>query len=417
VTDVDPVPLLAPREGVPDVVTDERELRRCVAALHAGRGPVAVDAERASSYRYGQAVYLVQLRREGAGSWLIDPVACPDLSEVGAALAGVEWVLHAAGQDLPCLAEVGMRPTQLFDTELGARLAGLPRVGLGAVIEQLLGLVLAKEHSAADWSTRPLPEPWLRYAALDVEVLVELRDAVAGLLQEQGKLAFAEQEFAAIVAAPPPLPRFDPWRRTSGMHKLRQRTQLAAVRELWWARDAQAQARDTAPGRVLPDAAVVEAAAALPETVEALLALPGWRGPAARRQARTWLAALTRARQLPDTELPPLSLPSDAPPPPRAWSERDPDAAARLATARESIAELSTRLAIPAENLMTPDVVRRVLWAPPGPGELDDVLRGHGARQWQVDLVGPLLREALSETALTRAARVPAPEPEVVTDE
>ncbi|MEO7745572.1 MAG: ribonuclease D, partial [Actinomycetota bacterium] len=76
-TDAPPTPLLTPREGVPDVVTDERALRRCVAALESGTGPVAVDAERASGYRYGQAAYLVQLRREGSGTWLIDPVACP----------------------------------------------------------------------------------------------------------------------------------------------------------------------------------------------------------------------------------------------------------------------------------------------------------------------------------------------------
>ncbi len=407
-TDAPPIPLLTPREGVPDVVVDERALRRCVSALLAGSGPVAVDAERASGYRYGQAAYLVQLRRHGAGTWLIDPVACPDLSEVGAALADVEWVLHAASQDLPCLAEVGMRPSRLFDTELGARLAGLPRVGLGAVIEQLLGLVLAKEHSAADWSTRPLPEPWLRYAALDVEVLVDLRDAVAGLLEQQGKLAWAEQEFAAIASAAPPATRTDPWRRTSGMHRLRRRRELAAVRELWAARDALARSRDTAPGRVLPDAALVEAAAAAPQTTEALLALPGWKGPAARRQARTWLDTLARAAAVPDDELPPLTLATDGPPPPRAWAERDPDAAARLATARESIAALSADLEVPAENLMTPDVVRRVLWAPPAPADLDAALAALGARAWQVEQVGPLLREALGETAATRAARVRA---------
>ena len=113
----------------------------------------------------------------------------------------MEWILHAASQDLPCLSELGMWPDRLFDTELAARLAGLPRVGLAAVIEQLLGFGLAKEHSAADWSTRPLPEPWLRYAALDVEVLTELREELIELLEADGKLEFAEQEFAAILAA------------------------------------------------------------------------------------------------------------------------------------------------------------------------------------------------------------------------
>src|SRR5213083_1464696 len=120
------VPVLRePRDGVPAPVTSAAELADAVADLAGGTGPVAVDAERASGYRYGQRAYLVQLRREGSGTWLIDPVCCPDLHELSDAIADAEWVLHAASQDLPCLAEIGMRPRTLFDTELGARLAGL----------------------------------------------------------------------------------------------------------------------------------------------------------------------------------------------------------------------------------------------------------------------------------------------------
>src|SRR6188768_1598939 len=237
------VPLDEPADGVPRVVETERELARAADAVAGGEGPVAIDAERASGYRYGQRAYLVQVRREGAGTWLIDPVGCPDLTPLDDAIGAAEWILHAATQDLACLAEVGLRPRQLFDTELAARILGLHRVGLAAVVEELLGLSLAKEHSAVDWSTRPLPEPWLRYAALDVEVLTDLRDGVAAELSRQGKLAWAQEEFAAVVAAPPPPPRVDPWRRTSGMHRVRDRRRLAAVRELWTARDAIARQR------------------------------------------------------------------------------------------------------------------------------------------------------------------------------
>src|SRR4051794_29959961 len=339
VTETTSTPLLEPRDGVPPVVSDERDLDRAAEALAAGTGPVAVDAERASGYRYGQAAYLVQLRREGSGTWLIDPVGCPDLSPVGRVIEGEEWVLHAATQDLPCLAEVGMRPTRLFDTELGARLAGLPRVGLGAVVAELLGLSLAKEHSAVDWSTRPLPQAWLRYAALDVEVLVDLRDAVAALLAEQGKLEWAQQEFAALVEAPLAAARVDPWRRTSGTHKLRSRRQLAMLRELWNSRDALARQRDISPGRVLPDAAMIAAVTAGPRTMDELVALPGFTGPAARRNGKRWLEALARGRRAAEDDLPLHSLPSDAPPPPRAWPDRDPDAAARLSFARAAVAE------------------------------------------------------------------------------
>lgn len=394
-----PTPLLEPREGIPPVIADEAALAEVVAAFAAGSGPVAVDAERASGYRYGQRAYLVQLRREGAGTALIDPVGCPDLSALGEALSGVEWVLHAATQDLPCLREIGMLPTRLFDTELAGRIAGFPRVGLGAMVENVLGFVLEKGHSAVDWSTRPLPEPWLRYAALDVELLVDLRDALEKELDRQGKLEWALQEFDAIASAPPAEPRKEPWRRTSGMHKVRRRRQLAVVRELWETRDRIAQRRDVSPGKVLPDAAIVEAALAVPGNVHALAALTGFGHRTGRRQLEQWQAAVDRAKALPESELPQPGQPVTGPPPPRAWADKDPSAAARLSAARAAVTALAEQLSMPQENLISPDTVRRLCWQPPAAvdaGSVSTALSGYGARPWQVDLVTPVLVGALS---------------------
>ena len=397
-----PIPLLEPREGIPPVIADEDSLAEVIAAFAAGTGPVAVDAERASGYRYGQRAYLVQLRREGAGTALIDPVACPDLSGLGDAISDVEWVLHAATQDLPCLREIGMVPTRLFDTELAGRLAGFPRVGLGAMVENVLGFVLEKGHSAVDWSTRPLPEPWLRYAALDVELLVDLRDALEKELDRQGKLDWARQEFDAIAAAPPAEPRKDPWRRTSGMHKVRRRRQLGVVRELWQTRDRIAQRRDVSPGKVLSDAAIVEAALALPLDVQALAALNGFGHRMGRRQLEQWQAAVDRAKALPDSALPQPGQPITGPPPPRAWADKDPEAAARLSAARAAVSAVAEGLNMPQENLITPDTVRRVCWEPPKSvdvGSVGTALAGYGARAWQVEQVAPVLVEALTAKA------------------
>ncbi|MFC8303733.1 HRDC domain-containing protein [Specibacter sp. NPDC057265] len=393
----DLVELDTPRDGIPSVVDTAPALRRCAAALAAGTGPAAVDTERASGFRYGQRAMLVQIRREGAGTWLIDPEAFPNLDIINDALRGVEWILHAASQDLPCLAGVGMWPDRLFDTELAARLAGLPRVGLGAVVESLLGFHLAKEHSAADWSTRPLPEPWLRYAALDVEVLVDLQEELVALLERDGKLDYAAQEFQHLLDTGVPAPRQDPWRRTSGSHTIRSRTQMAAVRELWETRERLAQSRDIAPGRLIPDSAIIAAAKGMPTTVPALLALAGFHGRAAKRDAPRWLHALRSAKD--STELPPLQVAGNAPPPPRTWSERDPQAAARLAAARAGLGQLSEELAIPAENLLTPDFLRRISWRPPEEitrGSVGALLAELGARPWQIELTGTLLAQALA---------------------
>jgi ribonuclease D len=391
-------PLLAPRDGVPPVADTPEALARVVATIGAASGPVAVDAERASGHRYGQRAFLVQLRRAGAGTALVDAAALPDLTTLDRALDGAPWVLHAASQDLPCLAELGLRPKQLFDTELGARLAGLERVGLAAVVEHYLGLSRAKEHSAVDWSTRPLPEPWLRYAALDVEVLLEVAAALEADLAEQGKLAWAQEEFAALATAPAAAPRSDPWRRTSGIHRIRNRRQLAAVRELWLARDGLARDLDVSPGRLLPDGSILAAAQALPSGAAALAELGGFTGRGSRRHLTTWTAALDRSVGLPDADLPPMHLPAEGPPPPRVWAEKDPAAALRLASARAVIAALAQHYGLPAENLVPPDAVRRLCWQPPEP--IDPVavsaeLAASGARRWQRDLVVTELTAAL----------------------
>lgn len=390
----DLIPLDEPADGVPEVVATENQLMVAADAIAAGSGPIALDAERASGYRYGQRAYLVQARREGSGTWLIDPIACPDLSPLNDAIGGAEWVLHAATQDLACLKEVGLTPQALFDTELAARILGLPRVGLAATVEYYLSLVLAKEHSAVDWSTRPLPTPWLRYAALDVEVLVELRNLMGIDLARTGKDEWARQEFDALLTWSPTA-RSDPWRRTSGINTLRTPRDLAIVRSLWQARDEIAQRRDTAPGRILPDAALVAIAKARPTTPDQLPS-----GRAVQRNASTWLAAVDRALALPEGDLPRRSLPHDGPPPPRSWADKDPAAAQRLAAVREALTAFADEDNIPVENVCSPDPLRRVVWAPPATWDepsFASALIDHGVRRWQAEIVAPMLVAAFAE--------------------
>jgi ribonuclease D len=402
----EPTPLAAPADGVPEVAVTKYDIAEAAEFLAGGSGPFAVDAERASGFKYSNRAYLIQIRRAGAGTVLIDPVSHGGESvEVLRPLAAVldtdEWILHAADQDLPCLAEVGMRPPSLYDTELAGRLAGFDRVNLAAMVARLLGLGLAKGHGAADWSKRPLPPEWLNYAALDVEVLIELRAAIAAELESQGKTDWAAQEFDFLrnyEAAPT---RRDRWRRTSGIHKVRNPRALAAVRELWTVRDEIARRRDIAPGRILPDAAIVGAAQADPKTIDELVKLPVFGGPKQRRSAKVWLEALRVARENPD---PPTSGEApNGPPPPVRWSKRKPEAAARLEAARTGLSALSERVTVPTENLLSPDLVRRLCWDWRDPDDPDAVagiveafLRDGAARQWQRDLTVPVLTAALT---------------------
>ncbi|HNP58132.1 MAG TPA: HRDC domain-containing protein [Gordonia sp. (in: high G+C Gram-positive bacteria)] len=395
-----PEPLLAPADGVPAVLVEPDGFAEAAARLRSGTGPIALDTERASGFRYSQRAYLIQIRRAGAGTFLIDPIAHPDgLSEVIAALNGPEWVLHAADQDLPCLRELGFSCATLFDTELAGRLLGMTRVNLAAMTAQFLGRELLKGHGAADWSKRPLPHDWLNYAALDVELLVELRDAMDAELREHGKDDWAAQEFAYVLARPPAPPRPDRWRRLSHIHSLRTPAELAAARELWHAREDLAQARDVAPGRVLPDAAIIDAARANPTTVDELTKLKIFGGPRQRRHARRWLAALHRAQALPTGELPPRTAPTTGLPPINRWDQRNPEAAARAAAVRPAIAQIAESVSVPAENLLSPEVVRQLCWqgVAATPDAVDDALQSGAARRWQRDLTRDAIAQALRE--------------------
>ncbi|MDT5080321.1 MAG: ribonuclease [Mycobacterium sp.] len=409
------IPLLAPADGVPAVALYASEIARAATLLASGHGPFAIDAERASGFRYSNRAYLIQIRRAGAGTVLIDPVShgidpLEAMAPVAEVLTSDEWILHAADQDLPCLGELGMTPTALYDTELAGRLAGFERVNLAAMVERLLGLALTKGHGAADWSKRPLPADWLNYAALDVEVLLELRAAIAAVLEEQGKTRWAAEEFEHLRTYVAPPTRRDRWRRTSGIHKVRAPRTLAAVRELWTTRDHIAQRRDIAPGRILPDAAIVNAATNDPDTVEKLTALPVFGGSRQRRSAQVWLDALVRARTTDD--LPAASEPLTGPPPAVRWSRRKPDAAARLEAVRNGLTELSERLSVPTENLLTPELVRRLVWDwqpvdDPIP-VIDAFLADAGARPWQRELTVPVMAKALTEP-VEKAIEQPEP--------
>ncbi len=382
----------------PQVIDSRTEYLAAVAQLGAASGPVAVDAERASGFRYSQRAYLIQVFRRGAGTFLFDPPAIGSFTELQAVIGGEEWVLHAASQDLPCLREVGLDPAALFDTELGARLAGMPRVGLGAVVEETLGLHLAKEHSAADWSTRPLPDSWLTYAALDVELLLDVRDRIAERLDASGKSDLAAQEFAAVLAKPAAEPKAEPWRRLSGLSTVRGQRALAVARELWRARDAYAQEVDTSPGRLLPDASIVAAARAPLTSKRELAGLKTFMGRASRTQIDRWWAAIEAG--LATDDLPAHRGSEESIPPPRSWPDRSPEADRRYRAVRPRLQAIADGLELPVENLLTPEHVRRLAWAPPAEttrASIADALAALGARPWQIDATAQAIGEAFVE--------------------
>jgi ribonuclease D len=404
------IPLLQPSAGTPEIVETEEAFRAALEELAQGSGPFAVDAERASGFRYSARAYLIQIKRTDGGLHLIDPIPFGPghqlFSELNTLLNTDEVILHASTQDLPCLRELGINPVKLFDTELAGRIAGLPRVGLGPLLESLMGVLLAKEHSAADWSARPLPKDWLTYAALDVELLVELRNHMYTILADAKKLPWALEEFASILKAPPAPPRVDPWRRTSGMHKIKRRDQLAVIKSLWIARDEIASQQDIAAGKLLNDSAIVELAIAVPTTKKEFEKCLRPLGLRARwmENLQLWLDSIASAVALPEDQWPAMRTNADTLPPIKLWRDKFPEKFAPLSHARAAIELIAEENQIPVENLITPEHVRRVCWKPPvgatstlSVSEVESALSELGARQWQIDLVAPSLAAALLE--------------------
>jgi ribonuclease D len=345
---------------------------------------------------------LIQVHRAGTPIFLIDPIeiqtSSPEsISKLARLLKTDEWILHAASQDIPCLRELGIVPTKIFDTELGSRLAGLARVGLGAVTEHFLKLRLAKEHSAVDWSVRPLNPEWLNYAALDVDVLIELRNGVADLLIAQNKLEWAEQEFAHVAKMQPKEPKPDKWRGMSGMHEIKDARSLAIARELWSAREALAERLDVSPGRLIPDASIVGLAANPLKSKPELAASKTFTGRASRTYLDTWWAALNEGlntRDMPPTRLPQVGIPNH-----RIWPNRYPEADARLKNVRAVLVKISEELLLPVENLLTPDLMRQLCWEPPElitPETVSEALKTMGARDWQIGCTAESLATALN---------------------
>ncbi|MGA0442953.1 MAG: HRDC domain-containing protein [Candidatus Nanopelagicaceae bacterium] len=407
--------LTVPPGGTPAVIEDRDGFRKAINALRLGSGPIAIDAERASGYRYSARAYLIQFFRRDGGLHLIDPIhlsGAPEINSLNEILAIEESVIHASSQDLDCLREFGLDPKRLFDTELGARIAGCERVGLGALCEKLLGIQIAKEHSAVDWSHRPLKSEWLDYAALDVALLIDIRDSVEKLLLESGKLEWATQEFSSALQVAPPKIKREPWRRTSGMHQIKTRFNLAIVRELWNARDEIARDLDIAPGRLLSDILIIELAQKKPDSFESLLELSIVRERIRHEHQKahltTWWKVLSGVYEMDQSHWPEMRARGEGLPPPKVWREKYPIAYIHYQHARIHLTEIASGLKLPLENLLAPDLVKRVIFDEGSErtyidgeecrGRVSEALDQGKARQWQKDLAIDALVQALCES-------------------
>lgn len=269
----------------------------------------------------------------------------------------------------------------------------MERFGLAAVAEQVLGLGLVKDHQASDWSVRPLPKEWLRYAALDVELLTELYYRLSKRLDQMGRWEWAQQEFAHALSVKPPTAKPDRWRSLPGAGKIRSRRGLGVLKALWETRESIARRIDMSPGRLVRNAALVRAASNPPRNKRALMSINEFRSPIARQYEDEWMRALASVAALTEDELPPKRKPVQpgSIPEPRQWVRIDEASAARLGVVRRAVASVAASVGLAPEVVLAPQVQRYLAWAPldpsrPSGDEVEERMVTRGARDWQIDL-------------------------------
>ena len=396
-----------PSEGTPQLMAGTAAIRQAADQLTQGTGWCAVDTERASGFRYHNRVCLLQIRRTGAGTMLIDVESDPQATTnfIGRVLADTGWVVHAASTDLPYLEQLRLRPPQLFDTELAGRFLGFHRVNLAAMVEHYLGVRLRKNHGGEDWSRRPIPSEWLDYAALDVEYLLPLADAMRSeLTQQHPKDEWVAEEcdyLTRVYRGYSPTPKS--WEDLKGVHGLRTSKQLQVARWLWRVREKLARASDTAVSRLLPDKALVALATELPTTVPKVMRTPGY-PPRLRRKARYWANQVDKALRTAQDRWPePFPIPTyrDTPPSRYTWSRYYPESFPKLTMVREELARVAAQVEIPVENMIQSSDTNEIVWRSQELKEVTDdtelleLLQRLQIRPWQQKLCLPIFTSIL----------------------
>ena len=391
-----------------NLIENQVQLNQMCEALADQEGFLAVDTERASGFKYFNKAYLIQIATETSEIFLIDPINLSDLTLLQNLFSTKPWILHAATQDLPCLLELGLNPKEIFDTELAARLLSLPKVGLAALLEDLLAITLDKEHSAVNWSVRPLDPDWLNYAALDVEFLHQLMKDLRDKLIQKNKLEIAQEEFKFLSNWRPNETKKDPWRKTSGMHQIKTGLENCIVMNLWMTRDEIAKKLDMAPGRVLNDASIIEIALVKPKTVLELIELKSVKHRFGQQYAQNWYESLQKSLMEEQSNWPVKIQNPESIPLPKSWEQKNPEANIRLKVFKKLLLEKSEEMLIPVENLGQPEMIRKWCWLKPTSQEMDthEWFINQGARSWQAQILTKMSLDVLGNPEVDEFARM-----------
>jgi len=355
---------------------DTADALTAFATSAASAAALSLDTEFMREKTYRAELCLLQIAA-GDRAACIDPLAIPDLSVLAPLLgaSGGVKIMHAARQDLEVLLPAVGMVQPVFDTQIAAALAGHPsQVGYGELVRRLLGVELAKAHTRADWSRRPLSAEEQEYALDDVRHLGALRASLLETLDAKGRVPWLEEELAAL--ANPDALRVAPedaWKKIKGLPALDpQRQQLAQALGAW--RERRAVERNRPRGWILDDLSLREIVLRLPRSSDALTALPDMQESVVRKCGEELLALVSEARI------------SDPPPPLPRRERPDPAQLALVKRLADVATEVAKGLEINAEVLATRRELEKL-----AAGKRDvSLLRG-----WRKEIVGQRLLAAL----------------------
>lgn len=369
------------------ILTSSPEIEALAAALGREQA-IAVDLEADSMHSYKEKVCLLQFSTPES-TWLVDPLAGPDLSPLKPILAdpAIRKIFHAADYDIRCLhRDFGIEIRGLFDTMIGAQFLGEEKIGLADVLLKYFGVGLDKQYQRADWSLRPLTEGMVRYAAEDTRHLHRLAELWEERLREKGRLEWVAEEFSLLEKA-----RFHEqdgpfFLRAKGAVAL-ERRELAVLENLLRWRDGEARRRDCPPFKVMGNASLTEVARTQPRTPQGLVGIEGIPPRLADRYGRDLLGCVEEALLLPAEELP--SFPRGE------RRERDPESEKRFLRLKEwrrqKAAELEMDPGIVINNAALEEIARRL------PKGTEDLAAIPGMKNWQRAVLGDGLLTALKK--------------------
>jgi ribonuclease D len=350
---------------------------------------LALDTEGDSLHHYPERLALIQIGAPTGEVWLVDPLALTDLTPLAPLFtAGPRLVLHAGDNDLVHLKRrYGLTFDSVFDTAIAGRFLGGRALGLDVLLETYLGVALPPSRQKDDWSERPLSPSQVAYAAADVQHLFSLKAKLIEELEKIGRLAWVEEECAALAAQPAPERPVDPdaWLGVKGARDLSP-LGMAILRELWALREQLARAADRPPFKILNEDTLLRVAQTIPPDATTLATISGITPRVLGRWGAAILDAVERALLLDDSALP--VLPRHKRPSIPGGMSRRIDKLRRWRTSATEQVGLEPGVLLP-NRLIT-------AIAEAGPRTLDELARVDGVRRWRVETLGEGMLAALA---------------------